>query len=80
MMSVKNKAKDRDHNGRIKRQYTGPYSTFFINHTPAWWVSLSMNRPKRRQNKRLCAAIMRGEDVDGLVYPLGNHKPHRYYW
>ncbi len=29
MMSVKNKAKDRDHNGRIKRQYTGPYSTFF---------------------------------------------------
>ena len=79
-MAVKNKRKDRDRHGRIKRQYTGSYSTFCLNHTPKWWVRLYMNRPKRRKNKILCIAVMRGADTDGLVHPLGNRKPHEYYW
>lgn len=79
-MSIKNKSKDRGCNGRIKRKYTGPYTTMCFKHTPKWWVKLHMTRPKRRQNKRLCIAIIKGEDADGLIHPLGNRKPHEYYW
>lgn len=79
-MSVKNKAKDRDQNGRIKRKYTGPDSTYWLSHTPQWWVKLYMTRPQRRLNKRICIAIMSGKDPDGLPHPWGNHKPHEYYW
>jgi hypothetical protein len=39
-----------------------------------------MTRPKRRKNKAVCIAILKGEDPDGMVFPLGNHKPHEYYW
>jgi hypothetical protein len=28
----------------------------------------------------LCHAVKRGADADALVFPLGNHKPHQYYW
>jgi hypothetical protein len=79
-MSVKNKTFDRDHNGRIKRKYTGPWSTYWLGHTPGWWVKLYMSRPRRRQNKRCCMAVLKGKDPDGLVFPLGNHRPHEYYW
>jgi len=79
-MSVKNNAKDRDANGRIKRKYTGPDSTGWLTQTPKWWVKLFMTRPKRRANKRACIAVMKGEDPDGLVCPTGNKKPHEYFW
>ena len=79
-MSIKNKAKDRDSKGKIKRKYTGSCSRCSLSHTPKWWVKLFMTRPKRRQNKKLCIAIYKGEDPDSLVYPLGNKKPHEYYW
>lgn len=79
-MSVKNKAKDRNEHGKIKRKYTGSYSTYWLKHTPKWWVKMYMTRPKRRQNKAVCTAIIRGADPDDLVYPLGNRKPHLYYW
>ncbi len=79
-MSVKNKTKDRDERGKIKRKYTGPYSTCWLKNTPKWWIKLFMTRPKRRQNKAVCMAIMKGQDPDDLVYPLGNRKPHVYYW
>ena len=79
-MSIKNKAKDRDQHGKIKRKYTGPDSTDWLNHTPKWWIKLYMTRPKRRRNKEVCTAIMKGKDPDDLVYPLGNRKPHIYYW
>jgi len=79
-MSVINKARDRDNKGKVKRQYTGPYSTYWLSHTPRWWVKMFMTKPRRRQNKKICMAVIRGEDPDGLVYPLGNRKPHEYYW
>jgi len=79
-MSVKNKAKDRDHYHRIRRKYTGQISTFWLNKTPKWWLKMYMTRPKRRANKNVCIAIMQGTDPDGIVAPLGNAKPHEYYW
>lgn len=79
-MSVKNKAKDRDKNGRIKRKYTGPDSTYWLGHTPRWWVNLFMTRPKRRLGKKLCNKVMQGQDPDGTTFPPGNCKPHEYYW
>jgi hypothetical protein len=79
-MSIKNKAKDRDAHGRIKRKYTSPESTRCCHSTPSWWVNLFMTRPKRRKNKQCCVEIMKGKDPDSLVYPLGSNKPHEYYW
>ena len=79
-MSVKNKRLDRDDAGRIKRRYTGPDSTFWLGHTPKWWTKLFMTRPKRRENKRVCRRILCGENPDGMAFPLGNRKPHDYYW
>lgn len=47
---------------------------------PSWWNLLMNNRPKRRDNNRLCHDIERGDDPDEKVFPLGNVKPHVYYW
>jgi hypothetical protein len=47
---------------------------------PWWWRNAALTRPKRRENARLCRKVMRGADLDGLVWPLGNGKPHRWYW
>lgn len=77
-MSVKNKAKDRDRSGRIRRKYTGPESTWCG--TPSWWINMFMNRPKRAENKRLCRKVMLGADPEKLTFPLGNRKPHMWYW
>ncbi|MGI9574616.1 hypothetical protein ACRYJU_11065 [Alloalcanivorax xenomutans] len=77
-MAIKNKAKDRDHNGRIRRCYTGPNS---VMSTPGWWTNLFMNRPQRRLNKRLCQQLQRGRiDPEEAVFPTGNRRPHVYYW
>jgi hypothetical protein len=37
-------------------------------------------RPKRRAERRAIDAIRRGDDPDGVGWPLGNHKPHKYFW
>lgn len=79
-MSVKNRVKDRDPNGRISRKYTAKESNPFPNGTPSWWTKLYMNRPKRRENRRLCKMALSGVDADELNFPLGNRKPHVYYW
>lgn len=79
-MSIKNKTRDRDVNGRIKRKYTGPESGYWLRQTPSWYVTQFMTRPDRRRAKRLCAQILKGLDCDGATFPLGNHKPHIYYW
>lgn len=79
-MSVKNKAKDRDVNGRIRRKYTGPGSGYWLRQTPKWWRKLYMTKPKRRMNSKAVSSIRRGDDPDDMAYPLGNRKPHEYYW
>lgn len=81
-MSIKNKAKDRGDNGRIRRKYTGRHAerVHFAN-TPGWWVRLFMTRPQRRESQRLCKLLER-EIIDGdeVTFPLGSRKPHAYYW
>ncbi len=80
-MSVKNKAKDRDEKGRIRRKYTSrTKGTMHWRAAPKAWTNLYMARPKRRITKNLCDGIMGNMDADGVAFPLGNHKPHEYYW
>ena len=82
-MSIKNKVRDRDEAGRIKRKYTGPsknWSVAFPNGCPKSWRKMHMTRPKRRQNKSQCYRIATGIDNDGIIFPLGNRKPHYYFW
>ncbi|MGQ0503583.1 MAG: hypothetical protein ACT4P0_13405 [Panacagrimonas sp.] len=76
-MSTYNRALDRDENGRLKRRYRRPP---FPMSTPSHWVRDHMNRPRRRQNRRLCRLVTRGHDPEGLSWPLGNRRPHLYYW
>ncbi|MGH1403804.1 MAG: hypothetical protein ACRBDL_06130 [Alphaproteobacteria bacterium] len=51
-----------------------------IKETPGWFVGMYMNKPKRRQNTRLCYEVMQGKDHEDFAWPTGNHKPHIYYW
>ena len=48
--------------------------------TGRWWDIVFHTRPKRRESRALEKKIMKGYDADGLVWPVGNHKPHTYYW
>ena len=48
---------------------------------PKHWNVLNNNRPKRRNDKRNCHKVVMGNvDPDGVVWELGNRKPHEYYW
>ena len=51
-----------------------------LGHTPSSYTHEFMNRPERRDNQRLCHRILNGEEPDNIVWPLGNSKPHKYYW
>lgn len=77
-MSNRNKARDRGPNGELLRKYCRPYN--FPHGTPKWWRKLFMTRPRRRANKDACRRVLSGRAPDGLVFPLGNCKPHKYYW
>lgn len=79
-MSIKNKAKDRNSKGRIDRKYTSKSKWGNWKHTPSWWTNLFMTRPERRRNKKICHDILKGKDFNGIALPLGNNKPHEYYW
>jgi hypothetical protein len=79
-MSTTNKAHDRGPDGKLLRQYRRGYGPRFPHGTPKWWRKLFMTRPRRRQNKHICWLVLHGTDPEGLTAPLGNHKPHWYYW
>ena len=82
-MSIKNKSKDRDWFGRIYRKYTGPSLNWpvpFPGGCPKSWRKLYMTRPQRKKTKLLCHKIKNGADFDGISFPLGNRKPHEYFW
>tara|TARA_A100001391_G_scaffold201871_2_gene189947 strand:+ start:1696 stop:1941 length:246 start_codon:yes stop_codon:yes gene_type:complete len=81
-MSIKNKARDRDDNGRICRKYTSRHKwAAHYGKSPGWWVNLFMTRPQRVEERRLCKLLERGlVDGDEATFPLGNRKPHKYYW
>jgi len=78
-MSEYNKATDRGDNGKIKRKFTRN-NVKRLSSTPRWWRKTFMTRPKRCLNKRNCRAILNGRDYDVMIFPLGNKKPHLYYW
>lgn len=79
-MSTRNKAWDRGPNGKLLRRYSRTYGPHFPDGTPKWWRKLYMTRPRRRANKEVCRRVLSGRDPNGLVFPLGNCKPHVYYW
>ncbi len=76
-MSTYNRASDRDERGRLKRFYRRPKWPMS---TPGWWVRNNMNQPRRQIHRHLCHQVTLGYDSEAMVWPLGNHKPHRYYW
>lgn len=76
-MSIYNRAIDRDDFGRLKRTYR---RAPFPMSTPGWWVRDHMNRPRRYLNRELCRRAALGDDPSAFVWPLGNRKPHVYYW
>lgn len=53
---------------------------YWLRHWPRWWDIEFHTRPKRREQAALLTAIRKGEDPDQIAWPLGNHKPHQYYW
>ncbi len=76
-MSTYNPVLDRDEFGRLKRCYRRPKWPMSI---PGWWVRVNMNQPRRRIHRHLCHQVTLGHDPETIVWPLGNHKPHRYCW
>jgi len=46
---------------------------------PAWHDRFFHTRPRRRKDSVCEIHVLRGCDVDDLVWPL-NKKPHQYYW
>lgn len=76
-MSTFNRARDRDDRGCLKRTYRRPPWSMA---TPSWFVREHMNIPRRRANRLLCRWVELGHDPEAIVWPLGNHKPHEYYW
>lgn len=82
-MSVKNKARDRIPNGRLK-SYRRIGSRFvscagWASKSPSWYRNLVMTRPERREVKRLLNQVMRGRDFDSIAFPL-DHRPLLYWW
>ena len=80
-MSIKNKTIDRNGQGRIARKYTGHGCHSHGRTTPCWWTHQTSIKPGRRRSKTLCRALV-SEKIhpEEVVFPLGNHKPHWYYW
>lgn len=71
---------------RVLRGYTKERSAWLCHyHTwmqtyPKYWDVEFHTRPKRRKTRRCEIAVLKGADPDNLAWPLGNHKPHNYYW
>ena len=76
-MSTYNKATNRDLTGRISRKYTRKEKHW--RQPNKWFRKLYSIRPKRRKNKVVCMQAMKRIDLDSLVCPLANKKPHEYH-
>ena len=66
--------------GQLSLRSAATWQMCRVSSTPGWWVSLYMNRPKRRENRRLCREIVAGTVPESMAFPLGNRRPHVYYW
>jgi hypothetical protein len=80
-MSRTHRYRDRGSDGRLLRKYRhSQRSVRFPRGTPKWWRKLFMIRPLRRANAKVCRLAGKGVDSELLIFPLGSHKPHIYYW
>ncbi len=79
-MSTTHRYRDRGPGGKLLRKYRQKHGPSFPRGTPKWWRKLHMTRPRRQDNNELCHRVTKGEDYDRLTFPLGNRKPHVYYW
>lgn len=50
----------------------------FPNECPRHWRKVHMTRPRRRVEKGLCRRVIGG--ASDQVWPLGNRRPHEYFW
>lgn len=57
----------------------GPSWLKFYSVTPGWWNRLRNKPPGKTLDKRSAAAVLRGDDPDGLVW-ADDRKPHIYFW
>lgn len=70
--------KDRKFNGFSS---TLPYYRCYSS-TPSWWTRITMNRPRRREN-RMYESVVKFVEIENLIdyEPFLNwKKPHEYYW
>lgn len=65
---------------RSAYRWNKPAHYNWLSNWPRWWDIQFHSRPKRREEQRLLTRIRQGDDGDNLAWPLGNHKPHKYYW
>lgn len=48
---------------------------------PRWHDLIFHTRPRRRAEHAELVRVLHDEvDADEALFPLGNHKPHKYYW
>ena len=53
----------------------------WLNSWPAWHDIVFHTRPRRRKEASVETEVAKGRvDPDEAVWPLGNSKPHKYYW
>lgn len=50
--------------------------------TPSWWTRMMMNRPQRMKGRHWENRIVKEDvaEIDLIVSPDVNRKPHQYYW
>ena len=71
---------------RRRRPRTSTYGgkhgrCYWLSHWPAWWDRVFHTRPQRRLGRKFERAILLDRiEADDASWPLGNSKPHRYYW
>ncbi len=66
-MSVKNKTKDRDSNGRIRREYTSKAHWRNYSSVPRWFCKLYYYSPCRTRAKEYSIQILKGEDPELFI-------------
>lgn len=65
--------------GNRGKKIGGPDS--MMSSYPRVWDLHFHTRPRRVQTRRLERAVLTGRlDPDNTVWPLGNNRPHTYYW
>ena len=64
-----------------RRRQTRGFDRSWMDAWPAWHDVQYHTRPKRREIHALERAVLMDRvDADNTAWPLGNSKPHRYYW